>query len=123
MAKLATIRGATWAKLRRTRPKVVDMTTNFLRNDFLTFLLIGIEFRFLCTSQALSGRPDAMRVLAVDDEQSILELLTEALPILGCDDVHTASNAQEALDLLSTEQPDIERKTAIILAPFSRRST
>lgn len=49
-----------------------------------------------------------MRVFAVDDEHSILELLSEALPVLGCDDVNTASSAQEALDLLTAEQLDID---------------
>lgn len=59
-----------------------------------------------------------MRVLAVDDELSILELLDEALPVMGCDDVKTASSAQEALDLLDTSQPDIDLFLLDIQMPF-----
>lgn len=49
-----------------------------------------------------------MRVLAVDDELSILELLTEALPVLGCQSVKTAASGQEALDFLDAENPEID---------------
>ena len=59
-----------------------------------------------------------MRILAVDDEQSILELLTEALPVMGFDHVQTASSAQEALDLLSREDNRFDCFLLDIQMPF-----
>ena len=46
------------------------------------------------------------RVLVVDDEKLIRELLDEGLSRLGYD-IHTASCAREALDVLSTTQVDL----------------
>lgn len=59
-----------------------------------------------------------MRVLAVDDERSILELLSEALPVFGFDEVYKASSAQDALDLLSTEKPQIDCFLLDIQMPY-----
>ena len=59
-----------------------------------------------------------MRILAVDDERSILELLTEALPVMGCDQVKTASSAQEALDMLDTTSTDFDCFLLDIQMPF-----
>lgn len=41
-----------------------------------------------------------MRILAVDDEPSILELLTQILSVFGYDEVVTAPNGREALEIL-----------------------
>ena len=42
-----------------------------------------------------------MKILAVDDDKTILELLSETLDITGFSDVSTANSATEALDLLA----------------------
>ncbi|MDQ2088796.1 response regulator [Marimonas arenosa] len=47
----------------------------------------------------------ATRVLVVDDEPSILELLSTALVALGGHDVSTASSGQEALKLMGEGRP------------------
>ncbi|MCV2886748.1 response regulator [Ruegeria aquimaris] len=44
-----------------------------------------------------------MRILAVDDEPSILELLTQILAAFGYDDVVTAANGRAALQILGSE--------------------
>lgn len=44
-----------------------------------------------------------MRILAVDDEPSILELLTQILAAFGYDDVVTAANGRAALQILNSE--------------------
>lgn len=59
-----------------------------------------------------------MRVLAVDDEVSILELLSEALPVLGCESVKTAQSADDALQILRDEQPEIDCFLLDIQMPF-----
>lgn len=45
-----------------------------------------------------------MRILAVDDEPSILELLTQILAVFGYEEVVTAPNGREALEILRTER-------------------
>ncbi|MCU9840556.1 response regulator [Ruegeria sp. WL0004] len=44
-----------------------------------------------------------MRILAVDDEPSILELLTQILAAFGYDNVVTAANGRAALQILNSE--------------------
>ena len=47
-----------------------------------------------------------MRILAVDDDRAILELLREALEVSGYDDVTTASSGEAAVDVIAnTESP------------------
>lgn len=47
-----------------------------------------------------------MRILAVDDDQSILELLSEFLTAFGYTDVETAVSGKDALDIIAVqEQP------------------
>lgn len=59
-----------------------------------------------------------MRILAVDDELSILELLSEALPVMGYDEVETATSAQEALDLLQSDRGTFDCFLLDIQMPF-----
>lgn len=49
------------------------------------------------------------KVLIVDDEPNILILMEQALEKLEDDDVElvTASNGQQALDIITTERPDL----------------
>lgn len=42
-----------------------------------------------------------MRILAVDDDETILELLAEALAVSGYEDVTTASSGEQALQILT----------------------
>lgn len=50
----------------------------------------------------------AMRILAVDDDPFILELIPKIAARVGCPDVTTASSAEQALELLSTSPVPFE---------------
>ncbi|PWE31431.1 two-component system response regulator [Maritimibacter sp. 55A14] len=45
-----------------------------------------------------------MKILAVDDQDAVLQLLKASLAVMGHDEVHTASSAPEALDLIKQAQ-------------------
>ncbi|WP_224825905.1 PleD family two-component system response regulator [Cognatishimia sp. MH4019] len=45
-----------------------------------------------------------MRILAVDDDPIILDLLTVALSTFGYDDIVTAQNGAEAIEILQSDQ-------------------
>lgn len=67
------------------------------------------------TSGAATGGParssrkkDKMKLLVVDDEPSILELLKTALNALGSYDVHIASSGEDALRQLDKEDPPFD---------------
>jgi len=53
-----------------------------------------------------SGREDAMRILAVEDEPEYLEMLQEVMTGLG-HSITIAVNGQDALDLLSRQKIDV----------------
>lgn len=49
-----------------------------------------------------------MGILAVDDDEMILELLHEALPLAGFAEVVSATSGQEALDTLASDKEPID---------------
>lgn len=57
---------------------------------------------------ALAGKAQKMRILVVDDEASILELLKTALNALGTYDVSIASSAEDALRLIDKTHPPFD---------------
>jgi PAS domain S-box-containing protein len=58
--------------------------------------------------EILAGQPrlDGLKVLVVDDEEGVRELLTAALSELGAE-VHAAASAAEALERLALARPDV----------------
>jgi len=53
------------------------------------------------------SQPDRTRVLVIDDDADILDMVSALLGALGCDVIGTAKNGAEGYDLFKAQRPDL----------------
>lgn len=85
----------------------VHLTTDFGAEIGLEFIGIGEHEIELVEHEALSASPNAIRLLIVDDEEAIINLLEKIFLSMGIEDISLAFNGETALQAFKITRPDI----------------
>lgn len=98
-----------WRGARATEAKITTVSpVKETKNVSMDVQLPPTPLPELDTAEVVQPRPEGApaRVLAVDDEEAILDIIDRALAFRGIQ-VSRATRGRQALDLLRTDQPDV----------------